>query len=412
MLEPYIIKSDKYIKLHFPKEMQEISILAYKVIGIVLLFFILSFILRKTLLPLIKWSVKKYGGLLNNALLERKVYSSFLNFLPMVYCYLIMEDFFYRSKKYLPVIDMIFNWLIVTVIAQILYRTSKAIELYASKKTNNNNITGFKAVGQSIRIVGSFLYVIITFSIFLKVSPLNILAGLGAITAIVFLIFRDAILGFISGIHIVASRHFKVGDWISIGKYHLEGNVQEINLLTTKIKNFDNTISSIPTYDLINTEVRNAQVLLDNNSRRIKRSIVFNIDSFKFVDFELFQRLNNIKLLNPYFHSLNNQVSRLEKMKEDPQKDYLINGKQLTNIGVFRHYVSEYLSNHEKIDAKKEILVRQMQINANGLPLEIYCFTKSGVWQDFENIQSDLFDHLLVAAKEFDLEITHSALTK
>ncbi|HRP88727.1 MAG TPA: mechanosensitive ion channel [Edaphocola sp.] len=408
MLEPYIIKSDRYIKSNFPIEIQEISIVAYKVLAILCLFIILSFILEKLLFPLIKWSVKKYGGPLNIAFLQNKVYRSFIYFLPMLYCYFLVEEFFYRSKKYLPFIDMIFNWLIVTVIAQILYRITKAFEEFTSQKTADYNTTGIKAIGQSVRIVGAFLYIIISLSIFLHVSPMNILAGLGAITAIIILVFRDSILGFISGIHVVASKHFKVGDWISIQKYNLEGNVQEINLLTTKVKNFDNTISSIPTYDLINTEVKNAQVLLDNNSRRIKRSITINIDSFKFVDYELFQRLIQIKHLNKYFGTVSPQVSRLEQMKTGNTKDYLINGKQLTNIGVFRQYVAEYLRHHEKIDAQKEIVVRQMPINSHGLPLEIYCFTKSGVWQDFENIQSDIFDHLLVAAKEFDLDVNHS----
>jgi miniconductance mechanosensitive channel len=268
------------------------------------------------------------------------------------------------------------------------------------------NTTGFRAIGQSIRIVGMFLYVIISLSIFMRVSPGSILAGLGAVTALILLVFRDTILGFISGIHVIASKHIKVGDWINLTKYKLEGTVLEINLLTTKIKNFDNTISTVPTYDLINSEVRNAQVLIDNNSRRIKRAIYFDVKSFKYLDYDLLCRLQKIDLLQPHFATVKEEILRLENLHHGVGDDYLINGKQLTNIGIFRMYVMAYLKNHDYIDENQSIMVRQMEITPQGMPLEIYCFSKLGVWDDFENLQSDVFDHILVAAREFDLAIT------
>lgn len=408
MLEPYIIQADNYIRNNFPAEVREISILAYKALSLVLVFVGLAYLLKRLFLPVIKWVVYRFGGPLSRALYDRKVYRAFLNFVPMMICYFIIEEFFYRSKKFVPYIDMFFNWMIVTVMAQILFRTSKAIEDFAKHRAEDFNTTSFRAVGQSIRIVGAFLYVIISLSIFMKVSPGSILAGLGAFTAVIILVFRDSILGFISGIHVVASRIFKVGDWINMTKYKLEGTVQEINLLTTKIKNFDNTISTVPTYDLINSEVRNAQVLIDQNSRRIKRSVFFNIKSFKFIDFELYQNLQKIDLLQSYFQTVKGEVSRLERIHEGKADENLINGKQLTNIGTFRMYVLAYLKHHDKVDSEKEIMVRQMEITPQGMPLEIYCFTKLGVWGDFENFQSDIFDHILVAARTFDLEITQS----
>jgi miniconductance mechanosensitive channel len=327
----------------------------------------------------------------------------------MLFCYWIIEDVFYRSKRFLPYIDAIFNWLIITVVAVILHRLIKAVEDYADGNQLNYNATGIKAVAQSMRIIGIIAYVIISLSIFLRISPGSIFAGLGAMTAVVLLIFRDTILGFISGIHVATSRLFKVGDWINVTKYKLEGNVIEINLLTTKIKNFDNTISSIPTYDLISTEVRNAQVLIDKNSRRIKRSIFFSIKSFKFIDLEAYQRLQRIDMLKDYFLTKEMEIHRLEEINTGEAADeYLINGKQLTNIGTFRMYVYNYLKRHPQIDEQQPIMVRQMEITPNGMPLEIYCFTKLGIWSDFENLQSDIFDHILVAAREFDLDIVQT----
>ncbi len=412
MLEPYIIKVDKYISSNFPVEVREISILTYKALALVVVFLLLAYLLKKLMLPVIRWAVNKFGGPLAQALFYRKVFRAILNFIPMMFCYFIIEEFFYRSKKFLPYVDMFFNWLILSVVAQILLRTTKAIEDFAQSNTGDYNPTGFRAIGQSIRIVGTFLYIVISLSIFLKVSPGSIFAGLGAFTAVIILVFRDSILGFISGIHVVGSRHFKVGDWIHVSKYKLEGTVVEINLLTTKIKNFDNTISTIPTYDLINTEVRNAQILIDRNSRRIKRSVYFNTNSFKFVDYDLYLKLQKIDLLKGYFKTVKTEIQRLEQLHIHQGDTNLINGKQLTNIGVFRMYVLAYLQQHDKIDPNQEIMVRQLEITPQGMPLEIYCFTRLGVWGDFENLQSDIFDHILVASRAFDLEIAQMGASR
>ncbi|MNU22775.1 Miniconductance mechanosensitive channel YbdG [compost metagenome] len=409
MLKEYINIIDRYIRDEFPLQLREVSVLAYKIIALILLFLVLSFVLKRVFIPIIRWIVFKSKRPFYIACYNRHVFRSFLNFIPMLFCYWIIEDVFYRSKRFLPYIDAVFNWLIITVVAVILHRLIKAVEDYADGNQLNYNATGIKAVAQSMRIIGIIAYVIISLSIFLRISPGSIFAGLGAMTAVVLLIFRDTILGFISGIHVATSRLFKVGDWINVTKYKLEGNVIEINLLTTKIKNFDNTISSIPTYDLISTEVRNAQVLIDKNSRRIKRSIFFSIKSFKFIDMELYQRLQRIDMLKDYFLTKEMEIHRLEEINTGEAVDeYLINGKQLTNIGTFRMYVYNYLKRHPQIDEQQPIMVRQMEITPNGMPLEIYCFTKLGIWSDFENLQSDIFDHILVAAREFDLDIVQT----
>ncbi|WP_161971282.1 mechanosensitive ion channel family protein [Edaphocola flava] len=409
MLKEYINIIDRYIRDEFPLQLREVSVLAYKIIALILLFLVLSFVLKRVFIPIIRWIVFKSKRPFYIACYNRHVFRSFLNFIPMLFCYWIIEDVFYRSKRFLPYIDAIFNWLIITVVAVILHRLIKAVEDYADGNQLNYNATGIKAVAQSMRIIGIIAYVIISLSIFLRISPGSIFAGLGAMTAVVLLIFRDTILGFISGIHVATSRLFKVGDWINVTKYKLEGNVIEINLLTTKIKNFDNTISSIPTYDLISTEVRNAQVLIDKNSRRIKRSIFFSIKSFKFIDLVAYQRLQRIDMLKDYFLTKEMEIHRLEEINTGEAVDeYLINGKQLTNIGTFRMYVYNYLKRHPQIDEQQPIMVRQMEITPNGMPLEIYCFTKLGIWSDFENLQSDIFDHILVAAREFDLDIVQT----
>lgn len=224
------------------------------------------------------------------------------------------------------------------------------------------------------------------------------------------LVFRDTILGFVTGIHVATSKSLKVGDWIGIPKYNIEGNILDISLLTTKIANFDKTISSIPTYDLLTTEIKNLQVMSESNTRRIKKSIFFNINSFKFLNNEEIERLKEINLIADY---LNDKISEINQEKESIQhKDKIINGRQLTNVGVFRYYAQKYLENDPEIDKESTIMVRQLEITTQGLPMEIYCFTNDSNWQRFEQIQADVFDHLLVASKEFDLQIMQLGLPK
>ncbi|CEJ71470.1 Miniconductance mechanosensitive channel YbdG [Chryseobacterium oranimense G311] len=231
----------------------------------------------------------------------------------------------------------------------------------------------------------------------------TIVGSLGAITAVLVLVFRDTILGFVTGIHVATSKNLKVGDWVSIPKYSIEGNITDISLLTTKITNFDKTVSTIPTYDLLTTEIKNLQVMSESNTRRIKKSIYFNINSFKFLNEEDIERLKEINLISDY---LEEKTKEIEREKQNLQhNDKTINGRQLTNIGVFRYYAQKYIENDPDIDQKGAKMVRQLDITPQGLPLEVYCFSNDSKWEHFEQIQADIFDHLLVASKEFDLQV-------
>jgi len=255
--------------------------------------------------------------------------------------------------------------------------------------------------------MGSFVCTVVAICVIFGISSSAIVGSLGAITAVLVLIFRDTILGFVTGLHVATSKNLKVGDWIGIPKYNLEGNIQDINLLTTKIQNFDKTISTIPTYDLLSTEIKNIQVMSESNTRRIKRSIIFNINSFKFLNIENIDHLARINLISRYLLEKKSEiVSQRERIDN---AEMLINGRQLTNIGVFREYVIKYLENNTFIDQKETIIVRQLENTPQGLPLEIYCFTNDSQWSNYEDIQADIFDHLLVASKEFDLQIMQFA---
>ncbi|MCX8525440.1 mechanosensitive ion channel family protein [Chryseobacterium formosus] len=297
---------------------------------------------------------------------------------------------------------------LVLILAGMLYRSLTGFRSYFTIKQDYYKVMAINAISETVKILGIFIFTIVSICVIFGIKGTTIVGSLGAITAVLVLVFRDTILGFVTGIHVATSKSLKVGDWIGIPKYNIEGNILDISLLTTKISNFDKTISSIPTYDLLTTEIKNLQVMSESNTRRIKKSIVFNITSFKFLNDEEIEKLKDINLISDY---LNQKISEINQEKASIEhRDKIINGRQLTNIGVFRHYAQKYLENDPEIDKESPIMVRQLEITAQGLPMEIYCFANDSKWVRFEQIQADIFDHLLVASKEFDLQVMQIGL--
>ncbi|TZF99516.1 mechanosensitive ion channel (plasmid) [Chryseobacterium panacisoli] len=292
---------------------------------------------------------------------------------------------------------------LVLMLAGMLYRSLTAFRNYFSIKQDFYKIMALNAISETVKILGLFIFTVVGFCVIFGIKGTTIVGSLGAITAVLVLVFRDTILGFVTGLHVATSKNLKVGDWVSIPKYTIEGNITEINLLTTKITNFDKTVSTIPTYDLMTTEIKNMQVMSESNTRRIKKSIYFNINSFKFLTDEDVERLKEINLISDY---LEERTSEIKKEKESLEhKDKIVNGRQLTNIGVFRYYAQKYIENDPDVDKNGTRMVRQLEITPQGLPLEIYCFASDSQWERFEQIQADIFDHLLVASKEFELQV-------
>ncbi|WP_317193052.1 mechanosensitive ion channel domain-containing protein [Chryseobacterium paridis] len=297
---------------------------------------------------------------------------------------------------------------LVLILAGMFYRSLTAFRNYFVIKQDFYNIMALNAISETVKILGIFIFSVVGICVIFGIKGTTIVGSLGAITAVLVLVFRDTILGFVTGIHVATSKSLKVGDWVGIPKYNIEGNIADISLLTTKITNFDKTVSTIPTYDLLTTEIKNLQIMSESNTRRIKKSIYFNINSFKFLSDEEIERLKDINLISEY---LEGKSIELRKEKETlAHNDKIVNGRQLTNIGVFRHYAQKYIENDPDVDKKGVVMVRQLDITPQGLPLEIYCFANDSKWERFEQIQADIFDHLLVASKEFDLQVMQVAV--
>lgn len=378
-----------------------------KFLFFVAIIYIADFVLKFILNQIFKIFFNKDKYPVLKSIYQSRITNSISHVFALLIGSFALFSIFYRHPKSFIFLERMVYLAIVFVVAGMLYRGLSAFRNYFIIKQDFYKIMALNAVSQTVKIFGTFVSAIIAICVIFGISGATIVGSLGAITAVLVLVFRDTILGFVTGLHVATSKNLKVGDWIGIPKYNLEGNIQDINLLTTKIQNFDKTISTIPTYDLLTTEIKNIQVMTESNTRRIKRSIIFNINSFKFLNEEILEKLSKVNLIKDYLEFKKTEMSEQRKFIDNPE--LLINGKQLTNIGVFREYVFNYLKNNPHIDQEGTILVRQLENTPQGLPLEIYCFTNDSEWGNYEDIQADIFDHLLVASKEFDLEVIQFA---
>jgi miniconductance mechanosensitive channel len=232
----------------------------------------------------------------------------------------------------------------------------------------------------------------------------SLILSLGALSAVLLLIFKDPILGLVGGLQLIFNKMLSIGDWISMPKFGADGTVLEINLTTVKVQNWDKTIVTIPTYSLISDSFQNWRGMEESGGRRVKRSINIDMDSIRFCDNEMLEKLNQISILRPYLTKKKEELEKYNKeFKTEPTS--LINGRRQTNIGVFRAYLELYLKNRPDIHTDMTFLVRQLQSTEKGLPIEIYIFTKTIEWAKYESIQSDIFDHILAALPEFGLKV-------
>lgn len=236
-------------------------------------------------------------------------------------------------------------------------------------------------------------------------SPWALLGGLGALTAVLLLVFKDAILGLVASIQLSGNDMVRVGDWISMPEFDADGDVMEISLTTVKVRNWDKTISTIPTYQLISSTMKNWRGMTESGGRRIKRSLLIDLTSIRFVDAELLEKLRKIQILRPY---LDERLAEVESWNQEHQVEEgssPVNGRRLTNVGTFRAYVDAYLKRIPELHEDMTFLVRQLAPTEKGLPMEIYVFSREQRWAYYEALQADIFDHLLAAAAEFDLQL-------
>jgi len=289
------------------------------------------------------------------------------------------------------------TWIIIALVLLIFNFFDSLNKIYERYPISKNRPIG--VFFQVIKIILVCTAIIIIISMYIGKSPDKLLVGMSAFAAVILLIFKDSILGFVAGIQLISNNMVQIGDWITMEKYDADGNVLEINLTTVKIQNFDMTITTIPTYKLVSESFTNWKGMIDTKGRRVMRHIYIDLETIHYLSIEEIGELSKSEILKDY---LNIKVSKITESNKLKQIE--IDKRHLTNIGVFREYLVAWLKSQDTINGNRLCMVRQKQPGATGLPLEIYCFTYTTNWVEYEGIQSDIFDHIFAIIELFGLK--------
>ena len=373
-----------------------IAVASLLVVGL-LLYFLARFIVSKTVYVLIKKTPSKYDDLL----IKNKVFVRICLLIPAILIKYYIKDAMPDFPDAAAIIIKITKIYEITVYASILMAlVNTAHELYNSFETSKlKPIEGLVQVIKGIIIAISVL-LITTF--LLGKSLYSIIIGLGTISAVLMLIFQDSIKGFVGSIQLSINDMLRIGDWIAVG--NADGTVQEINLTTVKVQNWDNTITTIPTYQLVSSPFTNWRGMSESGGRRIARSINIDVNTIRYCTPEMLEKYKQYSLIKDYITQREEEILEYNKAN-NIDTSQVLNGRQQTNLGIFRAYIKAYLNNNPKLNHNLTMMVRQLQPTEFGVPLQIYAFSSDKQWVNYEEIQSDIFDHIISAATMFDLKI-------
>lgn len=374
--------------------------------GLILLVLLLSWVAHRVSQGPINRSIEKFAHYTiqqwDDILVEKHIVKRILYFIPLILLYVLSSPIL-TGTSLLPLSQTLIS--VLFLIAGMMFLDAMLSALLAiygkSAIAKEISITPFVQV---LKLGLYFVTGILLLSLLLQKTPLYFLSGLGALTAVLMFVFKDVLMGFVAGIQLIANKMVAPKDWIEMPKYGADGDVIEITLTTVKVQNFDNTITTIPTYALINESFKNWRNMNLSGGRRIKRYVNIDLGSIKFCSSEMLEQFKRIQLISQYIQNRQEEILVYNK-KHQVDESTLVNGRRLTNIGVFRSYVEAYLRQHPMIHKDMTFLIRQLSPSENGLPIEIYVFCKDTNWTAYEAIQADIFDHILAVVPEFDLRV-------
>lgn len=334
---------------------------------------------------------------------QTRAFDNLAHIVPAVFVLLMAPAIFADFRQILPFIIKLSEAYLIIVSMTVFFAIIKVGEYGLSRHPAfaDKPLTSYF---QLIRILLYIVTIILVLSVLLGKSPVYFLSAFGAMTAILLLVFKDTILGLVASVQMSSNDMVRVGDWVEMPKFNADGDVIDINLNTVKVQNWDKTITTIPTYYFITDSFKNWRGMQETGGRRIKRAIYVDAHSVKLVDPKMRDKLKKYQIIKDYIESRQKEIEEYNE-KNNIDTSVLINGRRMTNIGVYRKYIEEYLKNHPKIRQDMTIMVRQLSSENKGIPLEIYCFTNTTAWLEYESIQSDIFDHLYSTASFFDIEI-------
>ena len=358
----------------------------------------LYLISSRIILRAISMFFQKTSTEFDDVLLEKKVFNRLPLLIPLIFIYN-----FKNILSWPDIFDRVLFSIIAFIFISFLNAFLNALNQMHVKSSFSQKFSIKSYVQVAKLLVGIFGFIIIV-AILTGRSPVYFLSGIGALTAVLLLVFKDTILSLVSSVQISSNDLFRVGDWIEAPQFGADGDVIDIALHSIKIQNWDKTVSIIPTNKLLDSSFKNWRGMSESGGRRIKRSINIDMNSIKFCSSEMTERFRKFKVIAKY---IDQKLLEIEKhnVENNVIDDGLINGRSLTNIGTFRAYIEGYLRNHNKIHDEMTFLVRQLSPLSSGLPIEIYVFAKDTDWINYESIQSDIFDHLLAVVPEFDLKV-------
>lgn len=380
--------------------------LLINIAALLIIVFIVNYIIRRFVIESFKAFTSRTKTTFDDFLIQSNFPKYVGQIIPIVIVYktihLILIDHIFTLWAVIKILDIYIILLVVWIFRSLL-RTSKN---YLKTREEFQD----KPLDSYIQVLMIFIWVVGFMFIFSEVTGRSVVSfaiSLGAASAILLLIFKDTILGFVASIQVSVNDIVRIGDWITFSKFGADGTVTEINLATVRVQNWDNTFTTIPTYSLIADSFQNWRGMQESPGRRIKRSIFIKQNSVKFLTTEDLEELKKIILIAPFLNHRQKEIDLYNK-SNNINKEVLINGRNQTNLGVFRKYVDSYLHEHSAIHKEMYIIVRHLAPTPQGIPLEILCFSKDKKWENFEFISADIFDHIIAALPYFKLKLFES----
>ena len=390
-------------KLDFGDTFAAYISLVFNILILGALAYLIYVVFRLVLVTLMILIARKTKTNFDDLLVSNRTAKYIAHLIPFLFIYksvpVILENYVYWESVFGKMVEIYIILLSLWIVRSVL----KAIRDYLKEQPKFSD----KPIDSYIQVIMIVLWIFgigVIISQIFDIKTSSLLGTLGAISAIVILIFRDTILGFVASVQVSMNDMVRIGDWITFDKFGADGDVIEINLATVKVRNFDNTTTTIPTYSLISDSFRNWRGMLDSKGRRIKRHILIKAKSIRFLNEEDLQRMKSIQLVSSYIDVRQDEINRYNKTY-NVDKSLSINGRNMTNFGLFRKYITQYLEQYPGLNKEMILLCRQLQPTAHGIPLEIYAFSKDQRFEQYEYIMSDIFDHIIASISYFDLEI-------
>ncbi len=378
-------------------EIAVVAFMALVVIGALVVYWLL----RNYLLRIIHKLTLKTSNQWDDALMASGVFHRFLRLIPLTFFILSIDRA--MPGQFVMLKRIVFALIILTGTRAIEAFLNTIVQVYQQSPSLRRK--PIRPLIQSLIIVLYLFAAIFIISVLLNKSPWNLFGLLGGLTAVTMLVFKDTILGFVAGIQLSANNMVHEGDWIEMPKFGADGDVIEVTVNTVKVRNWDKTISTIPTYALISDSFKNWRGMSESGGRRIKRSINIDMTSVQFADEALLERFRKTDLLKDYVQKRQEEIDTDNAERKIDLSATVINGRRQTNLGIFRAYLVAYLHDNPKIHTGMTFLVRHLQPTPTGLPIEVYVFSSDQNWANYEGIQADIFDHILAALPEFDLRV-------